>query len=141
MFLLTLSGLRSVGIQSEQRELGCRDLSDVDNEGLPELDRSGTVIISRYYWVPGARQVYIDPARQPQAFSPQLSDWSWLPRNLSATYALMIDYRPSDVEWMCNAPTLSPTSTSLIRSQGAPVTICSLKGSIQSIWGRLRDFT
>ena len=124
--------------------------SDVANqvttiyEGLPEPERSSTVIISRYYGVPGALQVYIDPARRPQAFSPQLSDWYWLPHNRSATCALMVDYRPSAIEWMCNGPTLIAHLTVPYQvtglEQGAPVIICPLKASIQSVWGRLRDF-
>src|SRR5947209_6024139 len=113
-------------------------------DGLPQPERSGTVVISRYYGVPGALQVYIDPARRPPAFSPQLSDWYWLPHDLSATYALMVDYLPSDVEWMCNAPTLVAHLSVPYQvkglEQGAPLTICPLRGSIQSAWGRLRDF-
>jgi hypothetical protein len=38
--------------------------------------------------------------------SPQLSDWYWLPGNLVATNALMVDYQPSDVAWMCSSATL-----------------------------------
>lgn len=114
-------------------------------EGLPEDERKSTVIISAYYGVPGALQVYIDPARRPEALSPQLSDWYWLPRDLKATHALMIDYRPSDVEWMCNAPTLIAHLTVPYQvmglEQGAPVTVCPLKASIRSVWGRLRDFS
>jgi hypothetical protein len=125
--------------------------SDVANqvttiyEGLPEPERSSTVIISRYYGVPGAIQVYIDPARRPQAFSPQLSDWYWLPPDLSATYALMVDYRPFEVGWMCSSPTLIAHLTVPFQvmglEQGAPVTICPLKASVRSVWDRLRNFS
>src|SRR5216684_3640522 len=112
---------------------------------LPESERSSTVIISAYYGVPGALQVYVDPARRPAAYSPQLSDWYWLPRDLSPTYALMIDYRPSDVEWMCNSPTLIGHLTVPYQvmglEQGAPITFCPLKASIQTDWGRLRNFS
>ncbi|HYL07612.1 MAG TPA: hypothetical protein VEU76_03630, partial [Candidatus Udaeobacter sp.] len=114
-------------------------------QGLPEDQRKSTVVISAYYGVPGALQVYIDPARRPAAFSPQLSDWYWLPSNLNATQALMIDYRPSDVEWMCTAPTLIAHLTVPYQvtglEQGAPVTICPLKTSVQDAWGRLRNFS
>ena len=125
--------------------------SDVANQvvtiydGLPESERSSTVVISAYYGVPGALQVYVDPSRRPEAFSPQLSDWYWLPSDLGATYALMVDYRPSDVEWMCNSPNLIGHLTVPYQvmglEQGAPVTICPLKASIPSVWGRLRNFS
>ncbi len=112
---------------------------------LPESERSSTVIISAYYGLPGALQVYVDPARRPAAYSPQLSDWYWLPRDLSPTYALMIDYRPSDVEWMCNSPTLIGHLTVPYQvmglEQGALITFCPLKASIQTDWGRLRNFS
>ena len=112
---------------------------------LPESERSSTVIISAYYGVPGALQVYVDPARRPAAYSPQLSDWYLLPPDLSPTYALMIDYRPSDVEWMCNSPTLIGHLTVPYQvmglEQGAPITFCPLKASIQTDWGRLRNFS
>lgn len=114
-------------------------------EGLPEPERSNTVVISRYYGVPGALQVYIAPARRPQAFSPQLSDWYWLPGGMSAAYALMVDYRPADVEWMCDSPTLIAHLTVPYQvmglEQGAPVTDCPLKGSVQSVWSHLREFS
>src|SRR6266568_6785021 len=125
--------------------------SDVANQvvtiygSLPESERSSTVIISAYYGVPGALQVYVDPARRPAAYSPQLSDWYLLPPDLSPTYALMIDYRPSDVEWMCNSPTLIGHLTVPYQvmglEQGAPITFCPLKASIQTDWGRLRNFS
>jgi hypothetical protein len=38
--------------------------------------------------------------------SPQLSGWYWLPSDLVATNALMVDYEPSDVDWMCSSATL-----------------------------------
>src|SRR4029077_4903252 len=44
-------------------------------DGLPASERSNTVIISAYYGVPGALDVYDNPNVRPIAVSPQLSDW------------------------------------------------------------------
>ncbi len=114
-------------------------------DGLPASERGSTVVISAYYGVPGALQVYDKPGTAPEAISPQLSDWYWLPSNLTATNALMVDYNPSDVAWMCNAPTLV---THLVvpyqvkgLEQGAPVTFCQLKAPIPKVWGQLRNFS
>ena len=114
-------------------------------DGLPASERSSTVVISAYYGVPGALQVYDNPGTAPEAISPQLSDWYWLPSNLSATNALMVDYNPSDVAWMCTTPTLI---THLVvpyqvkgLEQGAPVTFCQLKAPIPKVWGQLRNFS
>src|SRR4029077_18356116 len=62
---------------------------------LPASQRAQTVIISAYYGVPGALDVYANLNDVPVSISPQLSDWYWLPSNLTATYALMVDYLPS----------------------------------------------
>jgi hypothetical protein len=113
-------------------------------DGLPASERASTLIISAYYGVPGAIEVYGNPNALPAVISPQLSDWYWLPSNLTATSALMIDYQPSDVAWMC-------TSQALIAhlvvpyhvhglEQGAPVTFCQLKAPISEIWRKLRNF-
>ncbi|HXB03981.1 MAG TPA: glycosyltransferase family 39 protein [Candidatus Acidoferrum sp.] len=114
-------------------------------DGLPASERGSTIVISAYYGVPGALQVYDKPGTAPEAISPQLSDWYWLPSNLTATNALMVDYNPSDVAWMCNAPTLV---THLVvpfqvkgLEQGAPVTFCQLKAPIPKVWGQLRNFS
>jgi len=112
---------------------------------MPDAERQSTVIISAYYGVPGALQIYADPSTRPVAVSPQLSDYYWLPPNLTATNALMIDYQPADVVWMCTAPTLVghlsvPYDVKGLE-QGAPVTFCQLEGPIQSVWGRLRNFS
>lgn len=111
---------------------------------LPAAQRATTVVISAYYGVPGALEVYDSPSVRPEAISPQLSDWYFLPANLMATNALMVDYQPSEVEWMCASPTLV---THLVvpygvkgLEQGAPVTFCQLKAPIPEIWGRLRNF-
>jgi len=112
---------------------------------LPASERSNAVIISAYYGVPGALDVYGNPKTVPVAISPQLSDWYWLPDHLTATDALMVDYQPSDVAWMC-------ASTQLIThltvpygvkglEQGAPVTFCDLKAPIATVWGQLRNFS
>ena len=112
---------------------------------LPAPERESTVIISAYYGVPGALAIYGNPKQPPEVVSPQLSDYYWLPANLTATDALMVDYQPSDVAWMC-------TSTRLIGhltvpydvnglEQGAPVTFCELNAPIQGLWPNLRNFS
>jgi len=112
---------------------------------LPAAERGSTIIISAYYGVPGALQVYDAPGTAPEAISPQLSDWYWLPSNLTATSALMVDYQPSQVDWMCTSPTLITHLIVPYRvkglEQGAPVTFCHLKAPIPTIWGRLRNFS
>ena len=114
-------------------------------EGLPEQQRSDTVIVSRYYGVPGAVQVYGEAARLPAVVSPQLSDWYWLPPHVTATSALMIDYRPSEVGWMCSSATLVAHLTVPYQvqglEQGAPVTLCQLSAPLPTVWGRLRQFS
>jgi 4-amino-4-deoxy-L-arabinose transferase-like glycosyltransferase len=114
-------------------------------DDLPASERANAVIISAYYGVPGALDVYDPPSTRPVAISPQLSDWYWLPDNLTATYAVMVDYQPSDVAWMCTSPQLI---THLIvpygvagLEQGAPVTLCRLNAPIPTIWGKLRNFS
>jgi hypothetical protein len=113
--------------------------------GLPASERGDTVVISAYYGVPGALEFYGNPKDVPLAISPQLSDWYWLPNNLTATYALMVDYRPSEVAWMCTSSTLIGHLTVPYQvaglEQGAPVTLCQLKAPIPKIWGRLRSFS
>jgi len=111
---------------------------------LPTADRSDTVIVSHYYGVPGTLAVYGDLRMLPVSVSPQLSDWYWLPVDLHATGALMVDYQPSEVAWMC-------TSSRLIThivvpygvqglEQGAPVTFCRLNAPLRELWPRLRYF-
>jgi hypothetical protein len=112
---------------------------------LPASERSNTVIISAYYGVPGALQIYGDANVLPDVVSPQLSDFFWLPKNLSAKNALMVDYLPSEVAWMCTSPTLIAHLTVPYEvkglEQGAPVTFCQLKAPITKIWGQLRNFS
>ncbi len=113
--------------------------------GLPASERADTVVISAYYGVPGALEVYGNPNVAPVAMSPQLSDFYWLPNNLTATDALMVDYQPSDVAWMCTSPKIVAHLTVPYNvaglEQGAPVTFCQLKAPIPKLWGRLRNFS
>ncbi|MGA8877085.1 MAG: glycosyltransferase family 39 protein [Candidatus Korobacteraceae bacterium] len=112
---------------------------------LPYSKRTGTIIISAFYGIPGALQIYGDRKVLPVVVSPQLSDWYWLPSNLQATNALMFDYNPSDVGWMCSSATLVGHLTVPYGvhglEQGAPVTFCVLKAPIQHEWGQLRNFS
>jgi hypothetical protein len=112
---------------------------------LPASERSNTVIISAYYGVPGALQFYGNPSDLPVVVSPQLSDWYWLPNNLTASDALMVDYQPSEVARMCTSPKLIAHLTVPYGvkglEQGAPVTFCQLKAPIPEIWGKLRNFS
>jgi dolichyl-phosphate-mannose-protein mannosyltransferase len=112
---------------------------------LPEGERRNTVIISAYYGVPGALHIYGNPNRLPAVVSPQLSDYYWLPSNLTAADALMIDYQPADVTWMCAAPELVAHLSVPYKvhglEQGAPVTFCRLTVPISKAWGRLRNFS
>jgi hypothetical protein len=113
--------------------------------GLPEGKRRNSVIISAYYGVPGALRIYGDPKRLPPVLSPQLSDYYWLPSNLTAANALMIDYQPADITWMCAAPELVAHLTVpyevLGLEQGAPVTFCQLTVPTSRAWPRLRNFS
>jgi len=56
----------------------------------------------------------------------------------------MVDYKPSDVAWMCQSPELIAHLTVPYQvaglEQGAPVTFCQLKAPITKIWGQLRNF-
>lgn len=112
---------------------------------LPESKRAGTIIVSAFYGVPGALQIYGDKRSLPVVVSPQLSDWYWLPNDLAATNALMVDYEPSDVDWMCSSATLVGHLTVPYGvhglEQGAPVTFCVLKAPISQDWSRLRMFS
>ena len=112
---------------------------------LPSSERTGTIIISAFYGVPGALRIYGDKRSLPVIVSPQLSGWYWLPTDLVATNALMVDYEPSDVGWMCSSATLVGHLTVpygvLGLEQGAPVTFCVLKGSLSQHWRRLRNFS
>ena len=112
---------------------------------LPGSERTETIIISAYYGVPGALQIYGDKRSLPVIVSPQLSDWYWLPNNLVAKNALMVDYEPSKVDWMCSSATLVGHLTVPYGvhglEQGAPVTFCVLKAPLSQAWSRLRNFS
>lgn len=112
---------------------------------LPPQERHNTVIVSAYYGIPGALQIYGHPKVLPDAMSPQLTDFYWLSPRLTATDALMVDYQPSDVAWMCVSPRVIAHLTVPYHvnalEQGAPVTFCHLKKPIPKIWGRLRNFS
>jgi hypothetical protein len=112
---------------------------------LPGSERTGTIIVSAFYGVPGALRIYGDKGSLPVVVSPQLSGWYWIPRDLVATNALMVDYEPSDVGWMCSSAILVghltvPYSVHGLE-QGAPVTFCVLKAPISKDWSRLRNFS
>ena len=120
---------------------------DAQNELFADSssERTGTIIISAFYGVPGALRIYGDKRALPVIVSPQLSGWYWLPNDVVATNALMVDYEPSDVGWMCSSATLVRHLTVPYGvhglEQGAPVTFCALKGPISQHWPRLRNFS
>jgi hypothetical protein len=144
--------IHSLGLDTKNELFAdCGGWKDVTHEiesmygNLPAPERTGTIIISAYYGVPGALRIYGDKRLLPAAISPQLSDWYWLPSNLAATDALMVDYQPSEVAWMCSSVTLVghltvPYNVQGIE-QGAPVTFCVLRAPIRQLWGRLRNFS
>ena len=112
---------------------------------LSPAERSTTVIVSSDYGVTGALKIYGNPKLLPQSYSPQLSDFYWLPKHVAATDVLMVGYAPSDVAWMC-------TSTRVVAhlvvpyhvvnyETGDPVTLCSLRAPLPDVWGGLRDFS
>jgi hypothetical protein len=114
-------------------------------QALPAAERDSTVIVSSDYGVTGALQIFGNPKLLPASFSPQLSDWYWLPPHLTATHALMVGYAPSDVAWMCTSATVVghlvvPYNVVNLES-GAPVTFCTLNAPLPALWGRLKDFS
>jgi hypothetical protein len=121
-----------------------RQVTTIYND-LPEAQQRQTVVISAYYGVPGALAIYGDPNTRPLVVSPHLSDYSWLPSNVTAVDALMIDYQPADVAWMCESPTLIAHLTVPYDvkglEQGASVTLCRLAAPLPSLWERLRNFS
>ncbi len=112
---------------------------------LPSSVRATTVIVSSDYGVTGALQVFGNPNLLPQSFSPQLSDFYWMPAHLAATDALMVGYAPSDVAFMCAEPTIVghltvPYDVVNLES-GAPITMCHLKAPLPREWPGLKDFS
>jgi hypothetical protein len=112
---------------------------------LSGSELTGTIIVSAYYGVPGALRIYGDKRSLPVVVSPQLSGWYWLPGDLVAKNALMVDYQPQDIAWMCSSATLVGHLTVPFGvrglEQGAPVTFCVLNAPIQQHWRRLRKFS
>jgi hypothetical protein len=112
---------------------------------LPASRRRATVIVSSDYGVSGALDIYGKPDRLPASFSPQLSDYFWLPRHLPATSALTVGYKPSDVRFMCASATVVAHLTVPYQvaslEQGAPVTLCDLKQPLPQEWARLKNFS
>ncbi|HZT74623.1 MAG TPA: glycosyltransferase family 39 protein [Terriglobales bacterium] len=112
---------------------------------LPSSKRTGTIMISAFYRIPRALQIYGDKKSLPLVVSPQLSDWYWLPGNVAATKALMLGYEPSDVAWMFSSATLVGRLTVPFGvhglEQGAPVTFCVLKAPLQQEWRGLRNIS
>ncbi|MHB8539190.1 MAG: glycosyltransferase family 39 protein [Candidatus Dormibacteria bacterium] len=115
------------------------------SRALPLSVRATTVIISSDYGVAGALQIYGNSTLLPASYSPQLSDFYWLPARLAATSALMVGYAPSDVGWMCASARIVAHLTVpyhvINLEQGSPVTFCSLNAPLPALWGRLRDFS
>ena len=102
--------LHATGLDTEDSDLastvGWPQITDQMTsmyQALPASERATTVIVSSDYGVDGALQIFGNPQLLPASFSPQLSDWYWLPPHLAATDALMVGYAPSDVAWMCTA--------------------------------------
>lgn len=112
---------------------------------LSTSERATTVIVSSDYGVTGALDVYGNPKLLPQSFSPQLSDFFWLPAHLAATDALMAGYAPSDVQWMCTSANIVGHLTVPYQvvnlEQGSPVTFCRLRAPLPTLWGGLRNFS
>jgi hypothetical protein len=128
--------------------VGWDDISDQVTAiygNLPASEKGNTVIISAYVGVPGATAIYGNPKLLPDVISPHLSDYYWLPNHLTATNALMIDYQPSEVAWMCTSPVVIAHLTVPYQvvglEQGAPVTFCQLKAPISTVWAKLRNFS
>jgi hypothetical protein len=114
-------------------------------QALPPSERDTTVIVSSDYGVAGALQIYGNSKLLPDSFSPQLSDYFWIPTHLAAAHGLMVGYEPSDVASMCTSPTVIAHLTVPYHvvnlEQGAPVTLCNLRAPLPQLWRRLRNFS
>lgn len=112
---------------------------------LPASERATTVIVSSDYGVTGALQIYGKHGALPDSYSPQLSDWYWLPKHVAATDVLMVGYAPSDIAWMCtSAKSLAHLTVPyhvVNGEQGSPVTLCTLSEPLPAAWVRLKDFS
>jgi hypothetical protein len=112
---------------------------------LTASERATTVIVSSDYGVTGALQIYGKAGAVPDSYSPQLSDWYWLPKRVAATDVLMVGYDPSDIAWMCMSARVVAHLTVPYHvvngEQGSPVTFCTLSEPLPDAWGRLKDFS
>jgi hypothetical protein len=112
---------------------------------LSAAKRATTVIVSSDYGVTGALQIYGDPKLLPESYSPQLSDFYWLPQHLAATDVLMVGYAPSDIAFMCTSATIVAHLTTPYHvvnlETDAPVTFCALNAPLPQVWGRLKEFS
>jgi hypothetical protein len=74
-----------------------------------------------------------------------LSDYLWLPKDLSGSDALMVGYQPSDVAWMCTSAKvvahLTVPYNVVSLEQGTPLTLCSLREPLPKVWGGLKNFS
>jgi Dolichyl-phosphate-mannose-protein mannosyltransferase len=112
---------------------------------LTASERATTVIVSSDYGVTGALQIYGDSMVLPDSYSPQLSDYYYLPPHVAATEVLMVGYAPSDVAFMCTSATVVAHLTIPFHvvnlESGSPVTFCTLTAPLPSVWGRLKAFS
>lgn len=112
---------------------------------LPASERAASVVVSSDYGVTGALQIYGNSMSLPESYSPQLSDYYYLPQHVAATDVLMVGYEPSDVAFMCTSATVVahlaiPYHVVNLESR-SPVTFCTLKVPLPSVWGRLKAFS
>ncbi len=112
---------------------------------LPAPERATTVIVSIDYGVTGALQIYGTSKVLPPSYSPQLSDFYYLPQHVAATDALMVGYEPADVAFMCTSATVVAHLTIPYHvvnlESDLPVTFCALNAPLPSVWGRLKEFS
>ena len=112
---------------------------------LSASERATTVIVSSDYGVTGALQIYGNSQALPQSYSPQLSDYYWLPQHVVATDVLMVGYNPSDIRFMCTSATVVAHLTIPFHvvnlESGSPVTFCTLNAPLTSVWVRLKEFS
>jgi hypothetical protein len=112
---------------------------------LSESERATTVIVSSDYGVTGALQIYGNSRELPASYSPQLSDYYYLPVYVAATDVLMVGYAPADVAFMCTSATVLAHLTIPYHvvnlESDSPVTLCMLNAPLPSVWGRLKAFS
>jgi 4-amino-4-deoxy-L-arabinose transferase-like glycosyltransferase len=112
---------------------------------LSAPERATTVIVSSDYGVTGALQIYANSQALPESYSPQLSDFYWLPQHVAATDVLMVGYEPSDVRFMCTSAKVVAHLTIPYHvvnlESDSPVTFCTLNAPLTSVWSRLKAFS